>query len=179
MGQTLEAVAINYQSEPIKVMPTVGLMHRHWGRSWRVQQPFQLGELLRPILKKILPDFKQDGRSSQERFWLACGKKKISNVTPEDGLCNIFFAKLHGNFQKLWWWGYYTRLLIHNHLSLSSFMIVLSLITFTFLSLILCPQNHWVACNKDEYMHLNFKWRLVKQGTFEDSKVSREQANWP
>ena len=170
MGQTLEAVAINYQSETYRDAYSRINAIVIEGEAEAYSNYLQLGELL--------PDFKEDFtklakmEDRHKKGFTACAKNL--NVIPDMEFAHIFFAELHGNFQKAFALGDIVTCLLIQSLIIECFAIAAYNIYIPVADPFARKITEGVV--KDEYLHLNFGEDWL-QNHFEDSKVGLEQAN--
>ena len=170
MGQTLEAVAINYQSETYRDAYSRINAIVIEGEAEAYSNYLQLGELLPDLKEDFTRLAKMEDR--HKKGFTACGKNL--NVTPDMGFAHTFFAELHGNFQKAFAVGDIVTCLLIQSLIIECFAIAAYNIYIPVADPFARKITEGVV--KDEYMHLNFGEDWLQEH-FEDSKVSLEQAN--
>jgi fatty aldehyde decarbonylase len=170
MGQTLEAVAINYQSETYRDAYSRINAIVIEGEAEAYSNYLQLAELLPEFKDDFIKLAKMEDR--HKKGFTACGKNL--NVTPDMDFAEIFFAQLHGNFQKAFALGDIVTCLLIQSLIIECFAIAAYNIYIPVADPFARKITEGVI--KDEYLHLNFGEDWL-QNHFEDAKVTLEQAN--
>ncbi len=170
MGQTLEAVAINYQTETYRDAYSRINAIVIEGEAEAYSNYLQLAELLPDHTE----DFKKLAKMEErhKKGFTACAKNL--NVIPDMEFAQVFFAELHGNFQKAFALGDIVTCLLIQSLIIECFAIAAYNIYIPVADPFARKITEGVV--KDEYMHLNFGEDWL-QNHFEDSKITLEQAN--
>jgi len=129
-------------------------------------------------LGKMLPEFQADFaklakmEDKHKKGFTACGKNL--NVEPDMQFAQLFFAQLHGNFQKAAQAGDVVTCLLIQSLLIECFAIAAYNIYIPVADPFARKITEGVV--KDEYLHLNYGEEWLKQH-FTQSKSQLEQAN--
>ena len=129
-------------------------------------------------LAELLPDAKDDlvrlakMENRHMKGFQACGKNLA--VTPDMGFAEVFFEKLHKNFQDAWAEGKIVTCLLIQSLIIETFAIAAYNIYIPVADDFARKITEGVV--KDEYTHLNFGEEWLK-ANFEASKAELEEAN--
>jgi fatty aldehyde decarbonylase len=170
MGQTLEAVAIDYQTENyrdaysrINAIVIEGEAEAH-------SNYLQLAELLPESKEELIKLAKMEER--HQKGFIACGKNL--SVTPDMDFAEKFFAELHNNFQK----AFATRDIVSCLLIQALIIECFAIAAYNIYIPVADPFARKITEGviKDEYSHLKFGEEWL-QNNFADSKATLEQSN--
>jgi len=170
MGQTLEAVAIDYQTETYRDAYSRINAIVIEGEAEAYSNYLQLAELL----PEFTEDFKRLAKMEDrhKKGFTACGKNL--KVTPDMDFAEKFFAQLHSNFQKAFAAGDIVTCLLIQSLIIECFAIAAYNIYIPVADPFARKITEGVV--KEEYLHLNFGEEWL-QNHFTDSKSTLESAN--
>ena len=170
MGQTLEAVAIDYQTENYRDAYSRINAIVIEGEAEAYSNYLQLAELLPESKDDLVKLAKMEDR--HKKGFIACGKNL--SVTPDMDFAEKFFAELHSNFQKAFATGDIVTCLLIQSLIIECFAIAAYNIYIPVADPFARKITEGVI--KDEYMHLKFGENWL-QNNFAESKAGLEQAN--